>query len=167
MGLETAHPEALERLHKRMSVDTFRVAARWLEARELALRVFLLIAPPFIPPDEQDAWLLHSIEEALACGATAVSLIATRPGNGALEALATEGLFDRPRLPAIERSFDAALAHAAGRARIFLDLWDLDRTATCSECRADRRARLHAMNLAQQILPVVECARCAVSMATA
>ena len=92
MGLETAHPDALERLHKRMTVDGFRLAADELRALGVALRVFLLVSPPFVPHAEQDDWLLRSIDVALAAGASAISLIPTRTGNGALEALADQGL---------------------------------------------------------------------------
>src|SRR3954447_7034922 len=48
MGLETVHRGALERLHKRMTVDEFADAASRLVRRGVAVRVFLLIAPPFI-----------------------------------------------------------------------------------------------------------------------
>ena len=65
MGLETAHPDALERLHKRMTVDGFLRAADRLESLGVALRVFLLVSPPFVPDAEQDEWLLRSIDVAL------------------------------------------------------------------------------------------------------
>src|SRR5207249_2829364 len=128
MGLETANPDALEQLHKGITVPEFQSASRWLSSRGIALRVFLLISPPFIAPDEQDAWLLRSIDVALSCGATVVSLVPTRPGNGALEALAAQGAFRPPELEDIERSVE--LAHARGLAsRVFVDLWDLRRFA--------------------------------------
>ena len=81
MGLETAHPAALERLHKRMTFETFATAAASRVQRGVALRVFLLVSPPFVPPDEQDAWLLQSIERAFSCGASVVSLVPTRLGQ--------------------------------------------------------------------------------------
>ena len=59
MGLETAHPGALERLNKRVTLEGFARAAAELRRRDVALRVFVLIAPPFVPVDEQDAWLLE------------------------------------------------------------------------------------------------------------
>jgi archaeosine synthase beta-subunit len=161
MGLETAHPGALERLHKRMTVDGFLLAARRLESLGVARRVFLLVSPPFVPAAEQDEWLLRSIDVALAAGATVVSLIPTRPGNGALEGLAEQGSFRSPRLHDLERSF--ALAHdrvTRGRARIFADLWDLERFADCAHCLDARRARLRAMNLGQRHQPEVICAHC-------
>ena len=160
MGLETAHPEALERLHKRMTVKEFTAASRTLAAFGVALRVFLLIAPPFIAADEQDEWLMRSIDVALACGASVISLIPTRTGNGALDELAGLGLFRAPRLEEIERSIELAVRHADGRGRVFVDLWDLERFASCRFCLDDRRARLHAMNLEQRPRPRVMCARC-------
>jgi radical SAM enzyme (TIGR01210 family) len=157
MGLETAHPDALDRLNKRFTLEGFAAAARALAERGIALRVFLLIAPPFVPAAEQEAWLLASVDAALSCGAAVVSLVPTRPGNGALDDLAAAGWFQAPDLDLIERSFASALAHAAGRARIFVDAWDLERFATCPWCVGARRERLVAMNLAQRVLPPVSC----------
>ncbi len=162
MGLETAHPGALERLHKRMTVDGFLLAAHRLESLGVALRVFVLVSPPFVPAAEQDEWLLRSIDTALAAGASVVSLIPTRPGNGALEGLAGEGSFLSPRLHDLERSL--ALARDLvpdGGARIFADVWDLERFADCARCLDARRARLRAMNLEQRHQPQVICAHCA------
>jgi radical SAM enzyme (TIGR01210 family) len=157
MGLETVHPDALERLHKRMTVDQFADAASRLRSRGAAVRVFLLIAPPFVPPDEQDAWLLRSIDVAVDCGASAVTLIPTRGGNGAMEALAAENAFHPPRLDDIERSAALALARIRIRERIFVDLWDLEAASSCAACFGPRRDRLHTMNLEQRVLPPIAC----------
>jgi radical SAM enzyme (TIGR01210 family) len=157
MGLETAHPAALDRLNKRFTLEQFARAARSLEERGVALRVFLLIAPPFVAAREQDAWLLASVDAALACGATVISLVPTRSGNGAMEALAAMGSFTTPDLDEIERSFALALTHAASRGRVFVDLWDLDRFADCPHCLAQRRDRLKKMNLEQRVLPAPAC----------
>ncbi len=140
---------------------------RWGE-RGVALRVFLLVAPPFLEPltgptrpdESQDAWLLRSIDTAFACGATVVSLIPTRSGNGAMEALEAAGLFRPPTLTDIERSAALALDHAGHRGRIFMDAWDLDRFAGCRDCLAARRARLVRMNLEQRVLPLLACPSC-------
>ena len=151
MGLETVHPEALELLHKRMDVEMFSAAAGRLRQRDVALRVFLLIYPPFVPDVEQDEWLARSVEHALGCGATAVSLIPTRTGNGTMEALAAEGYFRAPSLSDVERSMEVALAQARGRGRVFVDLWDLERLADDARDFEARRARLHAVNLEQRV----------------
>ena len=150
MGLETVHPDALELLHKRMTVEMFSGAASRLRERGVALRVFLLIHPPFVPDAEQDGWLARSVEHALACGATAVSLIPTRAGNGAMEALAAEGHFRAPSLGDVERSMELALAQARGCGRVFVDLWDIERLADGEHDFDARRARLQAMNLQQR-----------------
>ena len=160
IGLETAHPAALERLNKRMTPADFRAAAARLRDSGVALRVFLLISPPFISPEQQDEWLVQSIELALSSGADVISLIPTRAGNGAMDLLAAQGVFHPPRLADVERSYDAALSHAAGRARVFVDLWDLDRLVDCAHCFPQRRGRLHAMNLEQRVLSRVGCDRC-------
>jgi radical SAM enzyme (TIGR01210 family) len=160
MGLETAHPVALDRLNKRFTLEEFAQAAAALAARRVALRVFLLISCPFVPCHEQDEWLVRSVDEALACGASVISLVPTRSGNGAIEALAAAGVFRTPELDDIERSFLLALTHARGRGRIFVDLWDLDRFARCSRCFAPRRERLQAMNLEQRVLPERSCQAC-------
>lgn len=157
MGLETAHPEALDRLNKRFALDDFARASRALADRGVALRVFLLISPPFVPLNEQDAWLRTSIDAAFECGAAVVSLVPTRPGNGALDALADAGLFRTPDLDDIERSFALALEHARGRGRVFVDLWDIERFGACRTCLRARRERLHTMNLEQRSLPPVPC----------
>jgi archaeosine synthase beta-subunit len=157
MGLETAHPDALDRLNKRFTLARFNDAARRLQDRDVALRVFLLISPPFIAPHEQDDWLLRSIDAAFACGTSVVSLVPTRAGNGAMEALVEAGCFRAPTIGDVERSFALALAHARGRGRVFVDLWDLERLSECPHCLVARRDRLHAMNLEQRVLSPVSC----------
>jgi archaeosine synthase beta-subunit len=161
MGLETAHPDALEQLHKRMSVGGFTEAAKHLAGRGVGLRVFLLVAPPFIPDREQDAWLLESVDVAFGCGASVVTLIPTREGNGAMEGLRSLGLFHQPRLQDIERSVELAHSRVSSRGRLFVDLWDLERFADCASCLDARRSRLHAMNLEQRVPAPIACEACA------
>jgi archaeosine synthase beta-subunit len=159
MGLETAHPDALQQLHKRFTLDQFAAAAERLRREQVDLRVFVLVGVPFVPRAEQQAWVARSVQMAFACGATVVSLIPTRPGNGALEALAAAGCFTPPTIHDLEAALDEAIA--GGRGRVFADLWNLDRLAGCHVCVAARRARLHAMNLTQRVLPPVRCGECA------
>ncbi len=158
MGLETAHPVALERLNKRMTLDQFARAADSLLGRGVAVRAFVLVFPPFVPREEQDEWLGRSLDLAFGCGATVVSLIPTRAGNGALEALSATGQFTSPTLPDLERSLDLGLGHSRGR--VFADLWDLARFAECRECLGARAARLRLVNLEQRARPHVDCAAC-------
>jgi radical SAM enzyme (TIGR01210 family) len=124
IGLETAHPDALGALNKRMDVAMFLRAAATLQERGIGLRVFLLIAPPFIPAAEQDAWLLRSLDVAIGAGASVVSLIPTRGGNGSLEMLHDHGLFAPPDRESVTRAAALATAHAGNRVRVLLDPWD-------------------------------------------
>lgn len=160
MGLETAHPAALDRLNKHFTLPQFERAAKALSRRGVALRVFLLISPPFIEPNEQDDWLLNSVDAAFSCGASVVTLVPTRSGNGTIEALAQAGLFQAPDVADIERSFALALTHAASRARVFVDCWDLERFTHCPSCFTARRDRLHQMNLEQRLVPELSCQAC-------
>ncbi len=155
MGLETAHPEALEQLNKRMTLDDYAEAAAFLKRGGIALRSFVLVQPPFVPPNESVAWAKRSAEFAFQCGATVVSLIPTRLGNGALDALAEANIFAPPTLATIEQSFDAALGLGGGR--VFSDLWDLEVFSTCPVCFEERRGRLERMNFEQVILLPVCC----------
>lgn len=169
MGLETVHPSALDRLNKRMTLDTFRDAASALARRHVDLRVFLLIGVPFIERDEQDGWLVRSIDTAFAMGATVVSLVPTRSGNGALEAiaaiadraaLADGATFREPTLADIERSAVLAIGLFTRRGRLVVDLWDLERFSRCPHCFDARRARLLAMNRSQRLVPEATCGAC-------
>lgn len=161
MGLETANPEALDALNKRFTVDEFSAAAAALRARGMTVRAFLLVSPPFIAQKDQDAWLIRSVDAAFAAGAAVVSLIPTRGGNGAMEALAGLGAFQEPSLADVERSLSIGIAAAGGRGRVFIDLWDLARVASCEACFEPRRARLHTMNLDQAVCaPLEPCTAC-------
>jgi archaeosine synthase beta-subunit len=158
MGLETANPGALERLNKQMTLDQFRRAAGELARRDIALRVFVLVAPPFVAASEQAHWLGRSVDLAFDCGASVVSLIPMRDGNGAVEALADEGLYDAPTLDGLEAAMEQAIEGARGR--VFADLWDLERLASCAECFGARQARLARMNLTQRAVARVSCEVC-------
>jgi hypothetical protein len=123
-----------------------------------------LISPPGVGDQEQDEWLSRSIDTALACGASVVSLVPTRPGNGAMEALSAAGGFRQPTLADIERSaaigIERAAIHEPRAARVFVDVWDLERFSSCANCFAARRDRLHAMNLEQRVAPPHPCGKC-------
>jgi hypothetical protein len=159
MGLETAHPEALRRLEKRLSLDEFAAAAEALCLRGVALRVFLMVGPPFVPAVEQEAWLERSVAFAFDCGASVVSLIPTRGGNAPLDALVAAGEFALPQLSDLERAVEAVLP--GGRGRVLADLWDLERFARCPQCLPPRHDRLQRANLEQVLSPPVACDACA------
>ena len=161
MGLETVHPDVLPRLNKRMTLEQFSHAAEFLHSHDIALRVFVLVKPPYLDEAEALEWACRSIDFAFDHGATVASLIPTRPGNGALEALAARGEFSMPRLETLESALDYGIGLQRGR--VFADLWDLEKFSHCAACFPARRARLEVMNLSQRIEPRVRCvhpARC-------
>jgi len=124
MGLETAHPAALDALNKRMTLDDFARAAGDLRRRDVSVRAFVLIGPPFVPAAEQDAWLLKSVAFAQACGAAIISLIPARAGNGTMEALTAQKLFRPPTPEDVDRSMKLVLGRSPGPSpRILLDPW--------------------------------------------
>jgi len=113
MGLETVHPLALERSNKRLTLAQFASAAAFLQQHRIGLRVFLLIQPPFVPAAEALLWTARAGGVALECGATAITLISTRSGNGAVDTLALTGDFTPPTLSTLE----AVLAYGLSIAR--------------------------------------------------
>jgi radical SAM enzyme (TIGR01210 family) len=158
MGLETVHPDILPKLNKRMTLGQFSTAATFLRAHDIDLRVFVLVQPPFMQAHEAVLWAQRSIEFAFDCGATAVTLIPTRGGNGAMEALAGSQQFSPPRLETLEASLSYGLGLKRGR--VFADLWDGEKIASCPVCRITRISRLRQMNLSQINLAPARCNGC-------
>jgi radical SAM enzyme (TIGR01210 family) len=158
MGLETVHPQILERLNKRMTLDQFAAAAGTLRKNDVDLRVFLLLKPPFMSEGETLEWTSRSVEFAFDCGATAVTLIPTRGGNGAMEDLASISEFSPPNLATVEAALTYALS--LGRGRAFADLWDTKQNEECSNCYQARINRIKTMNLQQKILQPIACESC-------
>lgn len=158
LGLETAHPEVLERLNKRMTLDQFRRAAEFLRGHGIDVRVFILVRPPWLSEAEGVEWAKHSLDFAFDCGASTCSLIPTRAGNGAMELLQTTAEFTPPALASLEAALEYGLRLAAGR--VFADLWDIQAFASCPSCSEARVRRLHEMNTTQGVPEPVFCARC-------
>jgi archaeosine synthase beta-subunit len=158
MGLETVHPQVLPRLNKRFSLDDFARAAEFLSKNGIGMRAFILVQPPFLRESEAVLWAVKSAEFAFACGATAVSLIPTRRGNGALDRLMEAGEFSPPRIEALEQALDAVVALKQGRG--FGDTWDLEQFSSCSICLPNRKRRLEATNLTQEVKTPAECELC-------
>ncbi|HTL66813.1 MAG TPA: hypothetical protein VL200_04055 [Lacunisphaera sp.] len=158
MGLETAHPAVLKKLNKGFDLPQFARAAEFLQRERIALRVFLLVHPPFLTEAEGLAWTAKSAEFAFGCGASAVTLIPTRVGNGAMDRLLASGEFTPPKLSMLEQAQRAALALSRGR--VFADTWGLEPFSTCPACFASRRDRLQRINLTQRDQPSVACAAC-------
>ena len=158
MGLETAETTVLEKLNKRMTLATFAKAAAFLQAHDIALRVFVLVKPPFLDESAALHWARRSVDFAFTCGAAVVSLIPTRAGNGAMDALAASGDFAPPKLATLEAALDYGIGLQRGR--VFADLWDLEKFSQCAACFPARRERLQQMNARQSVIPRVSCPAC-------
>ena len=158
MGLETAHPEVLERLNKRMTLDDYSRAAEFLRVHGIDLRAFILVQPPFMEPDEALCWAERSLDFAFDCGASICTLIPTRANNGAMETLTASGEFQLPDLDTVEAALDYGIS--LGRGRVFVDLWDLASHTACTTCFKARLSRLHTMNLSQALLGRSSCTTC-------
>lgn len=158
MGLETAHPEILERLNKRITLDQFSKASQYLRSNGIDLRVFILVQPPFMKAHESLFWAEQSLDFAFDCGATAVTLIPTRAGNGAMETLTQLGEFSPPKLNIVESA--ASYGLNLNRGRVFVDLWDLRLAPPQCSCYSLRIERLHKMNLRQSALGAIYCELC-------
>jgi uncharacterized Fe-S cluster-containing MiaB family protein len=152
IGLETVHVQVLAGLNKRMTLDQFSTAANFLRCNRIDLRVFILVQPPLMPATEALEWAERSLAFAMELGATAATLIPTRAGNGAMEALE----FIPPSLATLEAAMEYGLRLKAGR--VFADLWEL--RESCVHCHAQRAARLRQMNLQQAVLDRIPCSRC-------
>lgn len=158
MGLETAQPEVLAKLNKKFDLPQFARAAEFLAKEGIALRAFVLVNPPFSRPEAAVEWAVKSAEFAFGCGASAVTLIPTRGGNGAMERLRESGEFVPPTLAMLEAAQAGALA--LHRGRVFADTWALDQITVCPECLVARRERLERVNRGQCGEPSVSCTRC-------
>jgi len=155
IGLETIQPGVLERLNKGMTLDSFVQSAEFLDREGMSLRVFLMLRPPFTTEEEGIEWACRSIDFAVESGATACTVIPTRGGNGAMEALGDA--FSPPDIRSLEQVIDYGVGR--GRMRVFADLWDVERMFVCA-CGPARAERLARMNLEQRVSPEVPCRAC-------
>lgn len=155
LGLETAHPDVLARLNKRMTVEDFQRAAGFLRDHDLGVRAFLLLWPPFLDEESGLEWTLTSVLTAFEGGADVVVLIPLRPAPGPLEALFATGEARSPDLRHIEAVFSQALNLRSGR--VFVDLWDIHRIVRCPRCGPARVARLREANLTQRLPAPIKC----------
>lgn len=158
MGLETIHPEILPRLQKNFELAHFTRAAAFLRKENISVRAFVLVKPPFMTETEGLEWAVKSAEFAFSRGASVVSLIPTRGGNGALEQLQALEEFAPPTLTTLERAQEQALNLRGGR--VFADTWNLQQFSRCPICFEQRRQRLSAINLSQALVPAIDCAAC-------
>ena len=155
MGLETVHPEVMQKLNKKMSLKDFSTAVGFLGKHDIMSRSFILLRPPFLLEAEGVEWAKRSIDFSFDAGVECCAVIPTRAGNGALEYLEKEGFFHSPNIRSLEVVQEYGIGMARGR--VFADLWDLEQFAGCDQCFEKRKLRMHQMNLEQVVAPEIIC----------
>jgi len=158
VGLETIHPLAAAQLNKRLELARFDLATRFLSENGIDLRVFVLLGVPYVPADESVAWTVRTVEYAVERGASVVSIIPVRGGNGEMERLEALGHFAQPALSQLEDALDRCLQFAS--TVVTADLWDVERLSACEHCRAGRIARLRRLNVTGIAEPRIDCTIC-------
>ncbi len=158
LGLETIHPEVLPRLNKHMTQSDFESAISRLSGWDIPTRAFILLRPPYLTAAEGIEWACRSISFAFDCGVNCCSVIPVRGGNGIMERLQSDGYYSPPSLTALEEVLDFGIGLKRGR--VFVDLWDVEKFASCSTCGPQRRRRLGRMNLSQRMEPRWVCNQC-------
>jgi radical SAM enzyme (TIGR01210 family) len=155
LGLETVDPEVLPRIKPSMSLDDFARAARFLKNNDIDMRAFILLGPPGHFGAARSDWAKRSIEYAFSLGVGCCVVIPVRPGNGIVDALASQGHYSRTNLAELQSVIEYGIR--LGRGRVFADLWDVEQFAACPDCSASRIAALEQMNLTQRLAPPTPC----------
>jgi radical SAM enzyme (TIGR01210 family) len=158
VGLETIHPVAAAQLNKRLDLSRFDRAARFLSENGVDLRVFVLLGAPYVPAEESVAWTVRTVEYAVERGASVVSIIPVRGGNGEIERLQALGHFAPPTLAQLETALDRCLQFTS--TVVTADLWDVDRLSACERCRSERIERLRRLNVVGREEPRIACTIC-------
>lgn len=158
MGIETVHPDVLQRLGKSMTLEDLEKASLFCSSNGIFMRGFILLHAPVLGIEEMKdpltarSWTLKSVHEAERMGFGSVSLIPLRP-----ELLQTDGDSCHEQAPTLDeveitmkelflsrqvpKSPAISTQH---RMRIFLDLWELEKHP-----ETHRVERLRQMNVDQ------------------
>jgi radical SAM enzyme (TIGR01210 family) len=155
MGLETANPEVLRKLNKKMTLNDFANSVRFLSKHGILSRAFILLRPPFLSESEGIYWAERSIDFAFNAGVECCTVIPVRAGNGAMDLLQEKGLFSPPDIHSLEKVLEYGIRLNAGR--VFADVWDLEIFSNCDKCIDKRINRIIAMNLNQKIATPEKC----------
>jgi hypothetical protein len=103
-------------------------------------------------------WTVRTVDFAVQRGATMVSVIPVRAGNGEMERLSSLGAFTPPTLAQLEMVLDRCVERRPSV--VTADLWDVAKLPGCSACRDQRIARMEQMNARGRLALKVECGVC-------
>jgi radical SAM enzyme (TIGR01210 family) len=155
VGLETAHPEVLQKLNKQMTLEDFGKGVGYLLDHGIRSRAFILLRPPFMSESEGIYWAKRSLDLAFETGVDCCTIIPVRPGNGAMDLLMKSGDFKVPSIRSLETVLDYGIS--LGKGRVFADVWDLKLFSVCGSCLDKRTERLIKINLQQKQVPKISC----------
>lgn len=158
IGLETADPDVLAQLDKRMTLDMVADAAATLRAARIGLRFFLLVPPPFVAAADAVASTQRSVAYAAGLGADHVALIPTRTESMRADVGRRRTLVP-PTLGMVEDALDAC--RETPGVVVSVDLWNIERLAGCPRCGAARLDRLRAINHTGHHAARIPCRACA------
>ncbi len=159
VGLETTHPTAATKLNKKLDLARFDRAADYLRENGIDLRVFVLLGVPHVPSSESVEWTVRTVQYAVGRGASVVSVIPVRGGNGEMERLESIGEFVPPTLAQLEDALDACRGFTG--AVVTGDLWDVEHLSACDACSAQRITRLERQNHTGIVEERIACSKCA------
>ena len=108
--------------------------------------------------EESVEWTVRTVEHAVERGASLVSIIPVRGGNGEMERLQALGHFAPPTLLQLEAALDLSLQFTS--TVVTADLWDVERLPACEHCRAERVERLRRLNVGGHAEPGISCSVC-------
>jgi hypothetical protein len=145
-------------LNKKLDLAGFDRSMGFLGEHGIDARVFVLLGAPGIPASETVEWTVRSVEHAARRGASLVSIIPVRGGNGEMERLASAGQFTAPSLAQLEQALDLALDQP--RTAVSVDLWDVGQLAACASCRDARVERMRRINLSGAREASIVCGAC-------
>ena len=153
MGLESIHPEAIARMNKSMSLSDFDRAVDLCRAFDVDVRVFVLLHPPGIDPQESVDWTWKTVRYALDRLVRHASVIPVRPGNGWIDQQIADGSYELPSFSMVLDFFDCLTA-LPSRTVLEFDLWDWGKIGgACNACREGMRSRIACFNETQRIAP--------------
>jgi hypothetical protein len=118
----------------------------------------VLLGAPYVPSEESIDWTVRTVQYAVERGASVVSIIPVRGGNGELERLQALGDFVPPTLSQLETALERCLQ--VSRTVVTADLWDTERLPACEHCRPERVERLRRLNIAGRAEPRISCHTC-------
>ena len=158
IGLETINPASVAWLNKRLDLTRFDASLRLLLDNGIDVRVFVLLGVPYTSVRDSISWTVRTVAHAVERGASVVSVIPVRGGNGELERLQSLGHFIPPTLVQLEEALDAC--SDIDGAVVTADMWDVEQLPACEGCRSERIARMKRINLTGRSEPLIDCATC-------